>query len=119
MAVLRGKPKAAPAVTPSRTCRHAASSSRRPRLALECGPSPTAALFEALALEAPESGDAQEYLGVLAARRDDGEAALRREEILSGLDAPVSLGVTPTRRPALPRYRTPDLSRWRRHLTRD
>ncbi len=51
-----------------------------------------AALFERLALEAPSSGDAQVYLGVLAARRGDRKAALEVEKKLSGFDAPGMFG---------------------------
>jgi tetratricopeptide (TPR) repeat protein len=47
-----------------------------------------AALFEELASEVPSSGEAQVFLGVLAARRGDREAALRIEERLSELGAP-------------------------------
>jgi DNA-binding SARP family transcriptional activator/TolB-like protein len=51
-----------------------------------------AALYAELAAEDPGNAEAQVYVGALAARRADREAALRVEETLSGLDAPGVFG---------------------------
>jgi tetratricopeptide (TPR) repeat protein len=49
-------------------------------------------LFEALVAENPDEVDHQGVLGVLAARRDDREEALRRSESLVGLANPYDHG---------------------------